>query len=356
MKSPRFTFIPLLLAILCAGCATPGAPQPPSLRLPQPVKDLQAVRKGDDVYLRWTVPVKTTDNAGIKGALGTTRICRGYVTEEAGSCRDIAADIQTKAEANGQQTALDHVANFVGGSRDFLPYTVKVNNEAGKNAGPSNSVLIFVAPSMAAPPALTAKLQPKQISLEWQAHELPVSSTLKAEYFYRIKRRLKDGSWATLSELPVTPGQMRFDDRSFTWEKEYEYRVAGVTRVISREGKPLAEFEGEDSPAATVVAHDIFPPPTPTGLQAVFSSQEGHGFIDLTWSPDAESDIAGYNVYRSDTGIAPPVKINSELLKAPSFRDDRVTAGRTYTYAVTAIDSRGNESPRSATTNERVPE
>src|SRR5436853_6978212 len=111
-------------------------------------------------------------------------MCRGSITEQPNSCRDSAADVETKADASGQQAATDHVANFVGGSRDLLSYTVEVNNERDKNAGPSNSVLVFVAPSMAAPAALSAKLQPRQISLEWQAHELPVSSTTQAEDFY----------------------------------------------------------------------------------------------------------------------------------------------------------------------------
>src|SRR3954447_1081618 len=92
-------YLSLAIALLCAGCGTPGAPQPPSLRLPKPVSDLEAIRKGDDVYLRWTAPTKTTDNAGIKpGGVGTTRICRGYVTGQPDSCRDVAADIAAKPD------------------------------------------------------------------------------------------------------------------------------------------------------------------------------------------------------------------------------------------------------------------
>jgi hypothetical protein len=319
------------------------------------VKDLQAIRKGDDVYLRWTVPAKTTDSDAIKpSGLGMTRICRGYVSEHPDTCRDIAADIETKTDANGQQAAVDHVANFVGGNRDLLSYTVEVNNERGRNAGPSNPVLVFVAPSLAAPPALAAKLQPKQITLEWQAHELPVSTTLRAAYFYRIKRRMKDGAWVTLSEMPAQPGRMLFDDRTFTWENEYEYRVAGLTRVVSGGGQPLAEFEGEDSAAAIAVAHDIFPPPVPAGVQAVYSAQETKRFVDLTWSPNVDSDVAGYNVYRSEGGAA--TKLNADVITASAYRDESVNTGKTYTYSVTTVDSRGNESARSQPASERVPE
>ncbi|HEY1965698.1 MAG TPA: hypothetical protein VGG59_12240, partial [Acidobacteriaceae bacterium] len=37
-----------------AGCASPGQPRPPSLNLPEVVKDLTAQRVGDVVELRWT--------------------------------------------------------------------------------------------------------------------------------------------------------------------------------------------------------------------------------------------------------------------------------------------------------------
>lgn len=348
-------------ALISTGCGTPGAPQPPSLRLPKPVADLEAIRKGDDVYLRWTVPTKTTDSAGIRpNGLGTTRICRGYVTDQPDSCRDVAADIQAKADANGQAFAVDHIANYVGGNRNFLSYTVAVNNENGRTAGPSNTVLVFVAPSLAAPPALDAKLDPQSVTLTWEAHDLPVSSNLKAEYFYRVKRRVQDAGRkqpleVDLAELPAAPGLMSYSDRSFKWEKTYEYSVAGLTRVISGDGKTLAEFEGQDSPAAIMVAHDIFPPPVPTGLQAVYSSQENRRFIDLTWSPMVESDLAGYNVYRSEAGTS-PVRLNTALITATAFRDDKVEAGKVYLYTVTAVDARGNESAKSEAATEKVPE
>src|SRR3954468_22694183 len=118
MKAARL-YLFLMIAMLCAGCGTPGAPQPPSLRLPKPIGDLEAIRKGDDVYLRWTVPTKTTDNAGIRPSeMGATRVCRGYVTAEPNTCRDVAADIGAKPGADGRATAVDHIANLVGGNRD----------------------------------------------------------------------------------------------------------------------------------------------------------------------------------------------------------------------------------------------
>src|SRR5437762_12162406 len=57
------------------GCATPGAPLPPSLELPMPVTDLRATRMGDQVTLTWTLPSQTTDKERIR-RLGATVVCR----------------------------------------------------------------------------------------------------------------------------------------------------------------------------------------------------------------------------------------------------------------------------------------
>ena len=60
-----------------AGCASPGPPLPPSLKLPQVVAPtaLTATRVGDAVTLHWTTPMRTTDKLLIAGPI-TAVICR----------------------------------------------------------------------------------------------------------------------------------------------------------------------------------------------------------------------------------------------------------------------------------------
>ncbi|MCU1283779.1 MAG: Fibronectin, type [Acidobacteriales bacterium] len=357
------TFCLVLFAAFEIGCGTPSSPQPPSLNIPKPVGDLQAVRKGDTVYLRWTVPTETTDGQGIDpNKLGNTRICRGAVSEVPNSCKDLVAEVPTKADSTGHAEASDKIAGYIGGSRDFLTYTVKVNNTRNKNAGPSNALPIFLAPSMPAPPRIDANLFPDAIRISFTAPPAPQSPNLRTNHLYRIVRTSdsadkKQPARVQVGELPATPGPESMLDKNFTWENKYSYKVIGVTQVISRDGKQLAEFEGEDSPEAVIIAHDIFPPARPSGLQAVYSALEQRKFIDLTWSPNDDSDIAGYNLYRkaSDENTA-PAKLNSELIKTTSYRDEKISSGKTYIYSVTAVDARGNESPMSQPAQEKVPQ
>ena len=98
----------------------------------------------------------------------------------------------------------------------------------------------------------------------------------------------------------------------------------------------------------------MFPPATPSGLQAVFSGPGQKPFIDLIWAPNTDPDLAGYNVYRHVPGTQ-PAKINAELIKAPAFRDSTVIPGNQYSYSVSAVDVGGNESPHSEEASEGVP-
>jgi fibronectin type 3 domain-containing protein len=123
---------------------------------------------------------------------------------------------------------------------------------------------------------------------------------------------------------------------------------------VSQPGKPEVEVEGNDTPVIHVFAHDVFPPAVPTGVQAVFSGVGQAPFIDLVWSPDTEADLAGYNVFRHEESTQ-PVKLNSELVKTPAYRDSNVRSGKKYFYSVSAVDERNNQSARSEEASEQVP-
>jgi fibronectin type 3 domain-containing protein len=142
-------------------------------------------------------------------------------------------------------------------------------------------------------------------------------------------------------------------DKTFAWEQKYEYRITTLTQVDSH-GINTA-VEGDDSQPAEVFTRDIYPPAQPAGLQAVFSSVGQKPFIDLTWAPNLESDLAGYNIFRR-VGNAQFEKLNKQLVSGSSFRDDNVETGKKYIYSVSAVDLRGNESQRSAEASETVPD
>ena len=82
------------------------------------------------------------------------------------------------------------------------------------------------------------------------------------------------------------------------------------------------------------------PPAAPTGLSAT----PGNGTVSLNWNDNGESDLAGYNVYRSTTQGSGYSKLNGSLLSTSNYTDNSVANGTTYYYVVTAVDTGTNES------------
>ena len=100
------------------------------------------------------------------------------------------------------------------------------------------------------------------------------------------------------SGLSSEPGPAHFTDSAFEWEKTYLYRITAVS-IVKRPDSEV-QVEGDDTPPVRVIAHDVFPPSVPAGLQAAFSGEGQKPFIDLIWAPVTNADLAGYNVYRSE--------------------------------------------------------
>jgi hypothetical protein len=82
------------------------------------------------------------------------------------------------------------------------------------------------------------------------------------------------------------------------------------------------------------------PPAEPTGLVA----EEGNYTVSLDWNDNSESDLAGYNVYRSETSGSGYGQINISLVADSEYIDNDVNNGTPYYYVVTAVDDGSNES------------
>ena len=332
----------LLLAAL-TGCGTPGAPQLPSLQLARPVEDLTASRKGNKVQLDWTLPRKNTDRTLVKN-IPESRVCRHDGTGLASTCTPVVTVPNPKLVdppkgENPPTVRMKYV--------DTLPAVL-----GERSAGLSNQVLIPVAPTIAPPDQLAAKVEADGVLLSWTGPAVPAAPA-GLTYRYRVMRA-PAGSNAYIALADVAPEAEGFYlDRTFAWETKYDYVITPVTIVHSKEVS--MSVEGDDSKPATTFTRDVYPPSEPTGLQAVFSSVGQKPFVDLSWAPNMDSDLAGYNVFRSVDG-GEPVKLNQQPVSVPSFRDGTVVPGKTYRYSVSAVDLRGNESSRSEQTSEAIPD
>lgn len=382
---------PTALCLLLASCAQTGPPLPPSLELPKPPVDLRASRKGNRVALNWSEPTLTTDRQSVR-YLGPTLVCRS-LDPEITACGNPAAMLPAPSVVPQKPKTLPGNARGTarGGAQksgsqppatqiyiDTLPsavqqpdpsaevtYAVEVLNRNARGAGLSNRVHVSAIVTLPPPSNLAALLTGDGVVLTWttpeESRNIPrnTTATLPAgspgvQFRYRIYRRdERSGKDAIAGDVAWgEPAPATFTDSTFEWEKTYLYRIT-VVSIVQRPDSEV-QVEGDDSAPVHVIAHDIFPPSVPAGLQAVYSGEGQKPFIDLIWAPVTNADLAGYNVYRSETS-GPTIRLNAELVKSPSYRDSAVASGSAYTYSVSAVDLRGNESQRSEETSESVP-
>ena len=362
---PGKLLAPTALCLLLASCAQTGPPLPPSLELPKPPTDLRATRKGNRVTLRWTGPTLTTDRQIVR-YLGPTLVCRSLqpdpIEPEITQCGNPAATLPAPSVAPSRSgPGLPAPQTYT----DLLPpalqtpdpaaeiiYAVEILNRSARGAGLSNRVHVPAVFTLPPPGDLAAELTGDGVVLTWTSAAEIQSPAL--QYRYRIYRHDEiSGKDTVAGEIPLAEsGPASFTDSSFEWEKAYLYHVTAVS-ILKRPGGEV-QVEGEDTPPVRVIAHDVFPPSVPVGLQAAYSGEGQRPFIDLIWAPVTNADLAGYNVYRGESSGA-ALKLNSNPLPSPSYRDSAVASGKTYTYSVSAVDVRGNESQRSEETSEPVP-
>lgn len=360
----RAAFAAAFLATL-AGCALAGNPQPPTLWLPVPVKDLTAARAGNDVRLHWTMPRQTTDKVTLKGPQ-RAHFCWSWIPAAgtkapAPSCK--AAGDGTFPPEKPADISLPLPAELTSGAPRAVAFVVELQNPSGKTAGPSNPALVA---SGAPPPAVTglsAEAQADGVVLHWD--KAPSQPGLILRFNRALVKKPgtpppSEGMGAAPAEQqtlevsldPVDPGVAL--DRDAALDHTWRYTAERVLHVEA--GQHSLEIAGAASPAVTLDAKDVFPPAVPRGLAAVADAQAQA--IDLSWLPDSEADLAGYRIYRRDVtagGAAEPISGTKPIVPS-SFTDKAVVAGHRYAYAVSAIDHDGNESARSEEVEEELPQ
>jgi hypothetical protein len=332
--------------LLLAGCGMVAAPQPPSLKLPEPVTDLSAQRTGNQVALHWTMPKRTTDKVLLAGDQ-KIQVCRRVGSEPCA----IAGNLTAPPEKAATFTDELPVALASGAPRPLV-YTVELENRSGRTAGPSNTAFTSAGSAPLQIANLAAHVEADGIMLTWTPEG--GDSTI------RIQRKLADKSIDKKSTLPLEQtlefsgtDDGRVLDHDAALDHTYTYTAQRVAKLTLQDKS--IEVASVPSEAITIDARDVFPPATPAGLQAVPDPEAGT--IDLSWQPNTEADLAGYTVYRRDAGLnATPERISPPAQAAPSFRDSTAQAGHTYAYSVSATDRDGNESPRSPEVEESLPQ
>jgi hypothetical protein len=144
-----------------------------------------------------------------------------------------------------------------------------------------------------------------------------------------------------MNPVPVTSNA--FEDRTAGAGPRYCYVVRAAASV-----EPVVE--SVPSNEVCVDIKDVAPPAPPAGVATL----AGTDAVDLSWSPSAEPDLAGYRVYRGPEGGAPE-RIAELPAGQTTWRDPAPGRGGLFLYTVTAFDQSGNESAPSRPAEGHLP-
>lgn len=92
--------------------------------------------------------------------------------------------------------------------------------------------------------------------------------------------------------------------------------------------------------AISSVTLDTTAPDKPEGIKGTGRNK----LVGLRWDKVSAPDLAGYNIYRSDSPLSGYVRIGKTEFNEFSDTDKNLVNAKTYYYRVTAVDFAGNES------------
>lgn len=170
------------------------------------------------------------------------------------------------------------------------------------------------------------------LRISWNANGEP---DLVGYHVYRDSSAT--GSFTT--RVAVVTSGTSFDDSGLTKGTSYYYKVRAYDTSDN--------LSSLSSPAALGIPNA--PPATPTGL-SVANPGTGRTLI-VTWNANAESDLAGYNLYIATVSTGPYSKVNTSVIPksaTPSYTVGGLTDTVNYYFKVSAVDNLGGESALSA--------
>ncbi len=353
----------LVLTLVClfAGCGKRQPPLPPVERVQQRTELLSGVQRGNQVLLSWPAPLRNAVNSSVQSIrridvyrLAEKPVAPLPLTEEEFAARSILIGSVTYDEIKNAKNELGYTDTLeLAGEPTRLRYAVRYVNDSGQRAAFSNFLLIEPAARIAQAPTLLAGGPESEtgINLTWQPPPANIDGSVPVNLLgynvYRLDDPQKEVGQSPINQALVAGTQ--FTDKNFKFGSNYRYVVRSVS--LGTEG---AQVESLNSNVVSVSPLDKFAPSAPGPVTIAGAP----GRLSIFFPANPETDVAGYNIFRSNDPDLPKdkwTKLNSALLTKTTFLDNNVESGKTYYYYITAVDLTGNVSAPSDVKSETVP-
>jgi hypothetical protein len=339
---------------------------------------------GDRVELRFTVPMRTTDNLPIRAASVKASACRGG---EGGPCVRVADLQNVSLRVDAGASAADRVVTWqdplptaeTTGEPKLLVYRVELSNLEGKTAGWSDPAYAAAGSGPVAVSGLQAEETRAGILLKWQAAaSASAGSSAQDEVLLRremvatplghngppgtplapqrtsspgtpvsspkgAKREAAEPVWLEAHAGAATGVGNETIDGSAS--EDTAYRYVAVRRRVVTIGEHKVELRSALSAPVEITWRNAFPPAAPVGLSAAPFAE---GAIDLVWEPVEEPGLKGYLVTRQEldavgAAVGSSERLTKEPVALPAFHDASAKEGVRYRYGVRAVSAKGVE-------------
>ena len=348
----RAILLPLFCGLLFSFCGKKGPLLPPLVRVPQPVQNLTLSQRGGQIILTWTNPSAYVDGNPLPSvseveiwtAEDKEASKEGVSIEDFRSRAELLARVKQSQPAaplrdGGTEAGLSYVyvPEKGGDGARILTFALRAQDAKKRVSDFSEPRSIEVRAMPDPPRRVRATVFSDHVEVRWEASAVKTEAAVAAEPFgYNIYRSEEKATAAAVNPSPVKG--LEFRDVDIVFGRTYRYFI----RAATSGSRPLAE--SEDSEVIEVEAKDVFPPAAPTGLTAV----AGAGVIALSWEAGPEPDLAGYRVWRKEEKQAAFALLQDLAATENSYSDSGVEKNKRYVYAITALDTAGNESPKSS--------
>lgn len=363
-------------ALVSGGCASPGEPLERRPPVPTPISDLAAQQSGNSVILTFTLPRETMQHLALAHS-PDIEIYRALAPVPANRPATAAPSetpslfLTIPSAMVGRYAVQDRVRyedalkpeDFGQNAELHAVYMVRTRASEKRASADSNAAALDIFP--AALPITDAKavVTHTAILLDWTPPQKTLAgAALSLAGFHIYRAEANASAPASPGEAPQLKSPLArigdagasansYSDPNFEFGKTYVYSVRSLTQYS---GETL---ESADSNWVVVTPRDTFPPSAPEGLIVTVAPAQGEtpAHLELSWAINSETDIAGYNVYRSEQEGTPGTRMNTQVLLTPAFRDMNALPGRLYFYYATAVDRSGNESAASAKVSGSLP-
>jgi len=350
--------------VFISGCGKRRPPLPPVERVQQRTEFLSGAQQGNEVILSWPAPQRNAPESSVQSI---RRIDVYRLAEKPGAPLALTEDeFAARATLVGSvtfeeiQTAGDTLSYRdrleLAGQPTRLRYAIRYVNASGQRAAFSNFLSIEPAARVAQAPTLAAdvKIAEDAITLSWQPPAANIDGSTPVNLLgYNVYRT--DESQTAPGNQPLNPEPIlgtEYADKNFQFGNNYRYIVRSVSL-----GTGGAQVESLNSNPVVVTPKDVFAPAAPE-RPSIAAPEPGSARLAIFFAANKETDIAGYNIYRSTDPDLPKqnwTMLNQTLLTRTTFQDDKVEPGKTYYYYVTAVDKAGNVSPPSEVGSEKAP-